>query len=55
MTGTWQTLIRTINVYERFGDFSRGLLDLKNIVFFVSVTLGTLFVAVKVLESRRWR
>jgi len=55
VTGAWQTALRAINVYERFGDFSRGMLDLKHIVFFLSVTFGTLFVAVKVLESRRWR
>lgn len=55
LTGNWQTILRTINVYERFMDFSRGLLDLRHVVFFVSVTAGILFVAVKILESRRWR
>ncbi|MFA5864432.1 MAG: ABC transporter permease [Phycisphaerae bacterium] len=55
VTGTWQTVLRTLNVYERFGDFSRGLLDPRHVVFFITVTVGTLFVAVKVLESRRWR
>jgi ABC-2 type transport system permease protein len=55
VTGAWQTILRTLNVYEKFGDFSRGLLDLKHIIFFVSLTIGTLFIAVKVLESRRWR
>lgn len=54
-TGIWQTILRAFNVYEKFTDFSRGLLDLKHIVFFVSVTVGTLFVAIKALESRRWR
>ena len=55
VTGVWQTILETINVYERFGYFSRGLLDLKHVVFFASLTVGTLFIAVKVLESRRWR
>lgn len=55
VTGTWQDILRTVNVYERFSDFSQGLVDLKHVVFFVSVTAGVLFVAVKILESRRWR
>jgi len=55
VTGMWQTVLQSINVYERFTDFSRGLLDVRHLVFFVSLTVGILFVAVKVLESRRWR
>jgi ABC-2 type transport system permease protein len=55
VTGMWQTVLQSINVYERFTDFSRGLLDLRHIVFFASLTGGVLFLAVKVLESRRWR
>jgi len=55
VSGTWQTIIQTINVYDKFGYFSRGLIDYRNVVFFISIIIGTLFVAVKVLESRRWR
>ncbi len=51
----WQMIIQQLNVYERFTDFSRGLLDIKHIVFFITATCGVLFVAVKVLESKRWR
>lgn len=50
-----QEIISFLNVYERFTDFSRGLFDIKHIVFFVSVTIGVLFVATKLLESRRWK
>ena len=55
LTGTWQNILQTVNVYERFSEFSRGLLDIKNVVFFITVTSGILFIAVKILESRRWR
>lgn len=55
LTGTWQVVLRTVNVYERFIDFSGGLIDVKNVVFFISASAGMLFLAVKVLESRRWR
>jgi ABC-2 type transport system permease protein len=55
ITGTWQSVLRSINMYDRFLDFSRGLLDIRHVVFFLSGILGVLFVAVKILESRRWR
>jgi len=55
VTGTWQRVLMSINIYERFGEFSRGLIDLKHVVFFLSASAGVLFVAVKILESRRWR
>ncbi|MCI0376331.1 MAG: ABC transporter permease [Gemmataceae bacterium] len=39
--------------FER--NFSRGLIDTRNVVLYVSVTLFCLFLAVRSLESRRWR
>ncbi len=42
-------------VFKRYTDFSKGVLDTGNIVFFVLATFVFLFVTVKVLESRRWK
>ncbi len=39
--------------FER--NFSRGLVDTRNLVLYVSVTLFCLFLTVRSLESRRWR
>ncbi len=36
-------------------DFSRGLIDTRHVVLYVSVTLACLFLTVRSLESRRWR
>jgi len=55
VTGPWQSILRNLNVYERFTYFSRGMVDIRHIVFFISSAAGVLFVAVKLLESRRWR
>ncbi len=38
-----------------YRDFSRGIIDTRGIVFFVSATALFLFLSVKTLESRRWR
>lgn len=51
-------LVHTIyfaNINAQFNDFNRGLIDTSNVVFFVSGTAVFLFLAVKLLESRRWR
>src|SRR5207249_12224849 len=36
-------------------DFSRGLIDTRHVVLYVSVTLAGLFLTVRSLESRRWQ
>ncbi|MEM8738005.1 MAG: ABC transporter permease [Planctomycetota bacterium] len=43
------------NVNRQFEDFNKGLIDLRNFVYFASATAFFLFLAVKLLESRRWR
>lgn len=43
------------NVNRQFEDFNKGLIDIRNFVYFASVTALFLFLAVKLLESRRWR
>ena len=47
--------VAKLNMISYFGDFSKGFLDLRGVVFFVSVSAFFLFLSVKVLESRRWR
>ncbi len=43
------------NVNRQYEDFNKGLIDIRNFVYFASVTGLFLFLAVKLLESRRWR
>jgi len=50
----WRTVIDQA-VFKRYTDFSKGVLDLGNVVFFLLSTAVFLFVTVKVLESRRWK
>jgi len=44
-----------INVFGQFEDFSKGIIDLGRVVFFVSGTAMFLFFAMRTLQSRRWR
>jgi ABC-2 type transport system permease protein len=44
-----------LNMFGHFADFSKGILDSKSIIFFASGSVFFLFLATKVMESRRWR
>jgi len=50
----WRNVIDQ-TVFKRYTDFSKGIIDLGNVVFFLAATAVFLFVTVKVLESRRWK
>lgn len=57
--GSWEIDLRKVssyvNAYGHFSDFAKGSIDLASVVFFLTGTALFLFLAVKVLESRRWR
>lgn len=44
-----------LNAMTYFKDFSRGILDTRGVVYFISATMLMLFLSVKTLESQRWR
>ena len=51
----WARNVVDQTVFRRYTDFSKGVIDLGNLVFFVAATAVFLFLTVKVLESRRWK
>ena len=51
----WSRTFVEQGVFTRYTDFSKGVIDLGNLVFFVAATAVFLFLTTKVLESRRWR
>ena len=61
LVGAWATLpdfwrgVINQGVYARYADFSKGVIDLGHVTFFVLTTAAFLFFTVKVLESRRWK
>jgi ABC-2 type transport system permease protein len=56
VTPDWQSkLFAHISMVEHVSDFSRGVVDTRFIVFYLSLTVIFLFLTVKVVESRRWK
>jgi len=43
------------NLYGNFADFLKGVVDVGRLVFLLSMVIFSLFVTVRVVESRRWR
>lgn len=40
---------------DHYLNFGQGLLDSRDVVYFLTLTVGALYVAARVLETRRWR
>ena len=51
--------LRSVAEYVSFidhsQDFARGIIDLQNVVYYVSLTVFFLFLSVRAVESQRWR
>lgn len=54
-SGTLQAVIKQMSVNEQFMSFSKGSLELKSIVMFLSYILFFLFLTNRSIESRAWR
>ncbi len=54
-TGTLAEICRKLSFYYRYQDFTAGIIQVKDMVFFLALTFAGLFLAVQVLGSRQWR
>lgn len=48
-------LIDYLSVNRQYADFAKGLIDIRNFVYFLSGTALFLFLATMLVQSRRWR
>ena len=53
--GVAKDIVNGLSMNDHFDDFTRGVLDLSNIIYFVSLAAVFLFLTVRSLETRRWR
>ena len=52
--GTLAILLNYVSFQSRLNNFWRGLIDSRDVVFFLSVTVLSLMVAFRALERRKW-
>lgn len=48
-------VLKYLSIQEHLFDFMLGLISLTNIIYFLSITAAALFLAIRILEIRRWR
>tara|TARA_B110000116_G_scaffold172379_1_gene149006 strand:- start:1302 stop:2021 length:720 start_codon:yes stop_codon:yes gene_type:complete len=53
--GPIATIIEHLSLLEHFESFSRGVIDTKDVAYFIVMTCTFIFLTVRSLESRRWR
>ena len=53
--GGLSTFLNEIGLRSHFDDFSRGVIDTSNLVYYLALTGVFLFLTIRSLESRRWR
>jgi ABC-2 type transport system permease protein len=52
---TMQAVLNYISITEHLNDFTRGVLDTKHLVYYVSFIAFSLFLTVRSVDSERWR
>ena len=52
--GIFVTLVDQVSITNHFEDFSRGIIDTHDVVYYLLFTSFLLFLTIRSLESRRW-
>jgi ABC-2 type transport system permease protein len=53
--GWREQILSCFAISDHMHDFSRGIIDTRAVVFYVSVTFFLLFLNLRIVESRRWK
>jgi ABC-2 type transport system permease protein len=48
-------IVQYISMTKRFEDMPRGVIDTKDIIFFLSIIVAFLFITTQIVSARRWR
>ncbi len=52
--GVFGKILTWISLLSRWDDFSKGILDLRAVLYYISFTFVFVFLTVRVIEKRRW-
>jgi ABC-2 type transport system permease protein len=53
--GTWGKVLSHLSIIEHFDSFAKGVLDTRDVIYYVNFTILALFLALRSLEARRWK
>ncbi|MFZ2053261.1 MAG: ABC transporter permease subunit [Candidatus Aminicenantales bacterium] len=54
-SGMWKGVLNYLSIFQHFDDMTRGILDTKDLVYYLSFAFFGLFLTHSVIQSRRWR
>ena len=52
---TTQNVLNYLSITEHLNDFTKGVIDTKHVVYYVSFIAFSLFLTVRAVDSERWR
>ena len=55
VSGSLAEFFSYLSISSHFQDFTRGVIDTKDLVYMLSLIAGSLFLTTRVVETRRWR
>ena len=55
LTGPAAQVAQYVSITKRFEDMPRGVIDTKDLIFFISIILACLFITTQIVGARRWR
>ena len=55
VSGSLAEFFSYLSVSGHFQDFTRGIIDTKDLIYMLSLIAGSLFLTTRVVETRRWR
>jgi ABC-2 type transport system permease protein len=55
LSGMWKDVLNYLSIFQHFDDMTRGILDTKDVVYYLSFAFFGLFLTHSVIQSRRWR
>ncbi|MBI3455602.1 MAG: ABC transporter permease subunit [Candidatus Rokubacteria bacterium] len=53
--GTLSRVLSHISITEHFDSFAKGVIDTKDVIYYLNLTILALFLTLRSLDSKRWR
>jgi ABC-2 type transport system permease protein len=51
----WGKILAHLSILEHFDSFAKGVIDTKDVIYYLNFTILSLFLTLRSLESKRWR
>ncbi len=49
------SFLKELAISDHYSDFMKGVVDTKDVLYYLSIIVGSLFLSTQILQSRRWR